>query len=476
MPGFEATPRRDVDTPTPPQQAGGGILSKAVELEEARPESLLRLGMGRPRGFWAREGKWVAHFGEVASVSVPEGADASERFTRSWESSLAILRGVDGIGARGDESVPTGGPEPYPSRMYGGFSFGDDHRAEGIWSGFPPARFILPEVELSSGPEAFWLRVRVGVDEAGGARKSGIALERRTEEILDLLSKATATAEASSVSSIQTTTDKGAWLQAVAKAVEAIDAGDISKVVLARTLDVETDRALNPVEVLGHLWRSNPKAHVFLFEPDPGACFIGAAPETIATLTGGSFRATAVAGTVARGASDEEQKALAQRLLSSEKDTTEHAIAVNDMVARLEGLGLQVAADDVPHVLTLAGIQHLESRLQAAVPSGLEVLRILKALHPTPAVCGLPRDAAFAYLHREEPFERGWYAGPVGWFDGWGDGVFVPALRSAVVRENRWRLFAGAGIVAGSDPEAEWEETRIKFQPVLQALAECGVE
>ena len=466
MPGINPISRRGVEAPTPPHQAGGGILSLAVELEEARPESLLRLGTGRPRGFWAREGRWVAHFGEVASVSVPQGAQASERFTRAWESALAVLGGVEGIG----------GGEPYPSRMYGGFSFGEDHRAEGIWSGFPPARFLLPEVELSSGPEGLWLRVRVGVEEVGDPGEAKVAIERRTAEILDLLLKSPPTGDAPSVSSIQTTTDRGSWLRAVEKALQAIDANDISKVVLARTLDVETDGALNPVEVLGHLWRSNPKAHVFLFEPEPGACFIGAAPETVATLTEGIFRATAVAGTIARGATNEEQRALAQRLLSSEKDTTEHAISVNDMMARLEGLGLQVTADDEPHVLTLAGIQHLESRIQAPVPGGLEVLRILKVLHPTPAVCGLPRDAAFAYLHREEPFERGWYSGPVGWFDGRGDGVFVPALRSAVASENRWRLFAGAGIVSGSNPEAEWEETRMKFQPVLQALAESGAE
>jgi menaquinone-specific isochorismate synthase len=95
----------------------------------------------------------------------------------------------------------------------------------------------------------------------------------------------------------------------------------------------------------------------------------------------------------------------------------------------------------------------------------------LKALHPTPAVCGFPRDGALELLRKEEPFQRGWYAGPVGWFDNDGNGVFVPALRSAVGRGKEWRLFAGAGIVEGSEPELEWAETRIKFRPVLKALS-----
>ncbi|NIP77728.1 MAG: isochorismate synthase, partial [Gemmatimonadetes bacterium] len=104
------------------------------------------------------------------------------------------------------------------------------------------------------------------------------------------------------------------------------------------------------------------------------------------------------------------------------------------------------------------------------------VLDLLRLLHPTPAVCGLPRDAALAFLAEEEPFERGWYAGPVGWFDGDGNGVFAPALRTAVSTGSGWRLFAGAGIVEGSVPALEWEETAIKFEPVLDALRGAGAE
>jgi isochorismate synthase EntC len=237
------------------------------------------------------------------------------------------------------------------------------------------------------------------------------------------------------------------WEDAVDQALAAIDEKRFSKVVLARTLDVTTAGAIDPVDAVSHLWRENPGTHVFLFEPRPGRPFLGAAPETVATLRKGVFHATAVAGSTARGESEAAQRLLAQQLLASRKDREEHRIAREDMVARLRPLAEQVRADEEPHVLTLARIQHLEADIRARV-QGHSVLELLEALHPTPAVCGYPREE--------------------------GNGVFAPALRSAVAHGRTWRLFAGAGIVAGSKPEAEWQETRIKFEPVMRALEASG--
>jgi isochorismate synthase len=177
---------------------------------------------------------------------------------------------------------------------------------------------------------------------------------------------------------------------------------------------------------------------------------------------------------VARGETPEEQDRLAKQLLESEKEGVEQRIALDDMVARLGPLAEEVRSQPEPHVLTLARLQHLETEIHARLPVGTSALTVLEALHPTPAVCGLPRDTALEFIGEQEPFDRGWYAGPVGWFDLDGNGEFVPALRCAVVHDDRWRLFAGAGIVRGSDPGLEWEETSIKFEPMLRALAASG--
>ena len=255
------------------------------------------------------------------------------------------------------------------------------------------------------------------------------------------------------------------------RTLRRIQAGEAEKVVLARTLDVTPTRPVSPLDLVLALWQESHGSHVFLFEPVPGEAVAGAAPETIATVVNGVVRATAVAGSVAVGADSVETAQLARRLFNSDKDRAEHDFVVQDMVARLSALGCSVRRDVEPHVLALARIQHLETKIAAGIPEGVTLLDILASLHPTPAVCGIPRNVALSILTESEVFDRGWYAGPVGWFGSDGKGIFVPALRSAVSSGGRWRLFAGAGIVPGSDPALEWEETELKFDPVLRAMA-----
>lgn len=258
------------------------------------------------------------------------------------------------------------------------------------------------------------------------------------------------------------------------QALGRIRTGDAEKVVLARTLEAAPAGPLEPADLVIALWEENHGSHVFLFEPVVGEVVVGAAPETIATLVNGVVKATAVAGSARVGADSVETAQLARELFNSEKDRAEHAFVVRDMVARLRALGCTVQSDVEPHVLALARIQHLETKIAAEVPEGISLLNILESLHPTPAVCGIPRSVALSVITEGEVFDRGWYAGPVGWFDSEGKGIFVPALRSAVCSGDRWRLFAGGGIVPGSDPVLEWEETELKFHPVLRAIARAG--
>jgi menaquinone-specific isochorismate synthase len=149
----------------------------------------------------------------------------------------------------------------------------------------------------------------------------------------------------------------------------------------------------------------------------------------------------------------------------------EHQIVVDDIAEHLESVGVRVASLPAAELLRLPRIQHLRTDLEAEVEKGTHVLELVRALHPTAAVCGYPRAAAHTILAEEERVPRGWYAGPVGWFDEEGEGEFAPALRSAVGRGPLLRLYAGCGIVEGSRPRAEWDETRVKFQTMLQALS-----
>jgi len=447
------------------------LATVTIPAPDLRPDAFLSHGVGEARGFWARGRHWVAHRGVAVELSpdVPSGAD---RFgwvaERAREIALAAL-------------LPEGAARGSRIRFYGGMSFCPDHEPSDVWAAFPAWRFQVPEFELEGDDSGdAWLRARtlVGAEESGDVF---VRLRHRAEalraELAALADRSRAVHEP--VRGERTATDRATWEAAVDESLRIIRGGSVSKVVLARTLDVAFDEdgaAVDVVDVVSHLWEASCGSHVFMFEPEPGAALVGAAPETVATLRDGVFHATAVAGSIRRGASPREQAELAAELLASDKDRVEQRIALDDMVTRLETVSHQVRKDPQPHVLTLARIQHLETEIRASVPPDVGILDLLRLLHPTPAVCGLPRDTAMKFLSDEEPFDRGWYAGPVGWFDADGNGIFAPALRTGVTDGCDWRLFAGAGIVEGSVPALEWDETTIKFEPMLEALEASGAD
>ena len=445
------------------------IATVSLEVPGLRPPEFLRRAKGGARGFWARGERWAAHAGVAAALTATGDDGGLDRFREIRGRANEIAGGGIVGGTQGD-------PRGRHPRFYGGFSFRPDHRPRALWGSFPRALFHLPAVELEgdASGEAH-LRARAVV---GAGRDPGQVLEdlrSRLDRLRRDLHPSTDSRTSLAAPATRSVTDRSTWEATVEEALRVIRGGSVTKVVLARTLDVRARGRVDPADVADHLWEANRGSQVFLFEPEPGATIVGAAPETVAKLRHGVFHATAVAGSIRRGTGRQEQRNLAARLLASEKDRSEQRIALDDMVASLEPVARVIRVDEEPHVLTLARIQHLESEIRARVPAGTHVLDLLRILHPTPAVCGLPRDEAMAWLQREEPFERGWYAGPVGAFDVDGNGTFAPALRTGVCVGDSWRLFAGAGIVEGSVPALEWEETRMKFGPMLAALEACGV-
>jgi menaquinone-specific isochorismate synthase len=260
--------------------------------------------------------------------------------------------------------------------------------------------------------------------------------------------------------------EREGWNAAVRKIVAAIAAGHLDKAVLARQVLVTADRPLRRAALLGRLAARAAGAYLYA-----SGGLVGASPELLIARSGRTARSRPLAGTVPRGASPAEEAAGLARLRSSPKEALEHRLVV-DAVAG----GLAKAADRVEvaatGVVSLPTVAHLGTEVTASLgdppPSALD---LVAALHPTPAVGGTPAQAALDLLARLEPAPRGRYAGPVGWIDGRGDGEWAVALRCAELDGPRARLFAGAGIVAGSDPDAEWDETTSKLRAVLDVLA-----
>ncbi len=258
----------------------------------------------------------------------------------------------------------------------------------------------------------------------------------------------------------------------VADAEAACTRGELDKVVLARSVTVRapSGQQFAPAATVARLRATEPGAVIFAVADGRGRCFVGATPELLMRANGGQIHSHALAGTRARGLNRRQDERLAAELLADDKERREHAVVVDRLLASLRPLCQQIHGAPRPQVRKLARLMHLETPIAGRLRDGIDWRQAVDALHPTPAVCGEPRHPALAWLREREALDRGLYAGQVGWSDNAGRGACAVAIRSVLLDGDRATAFAGAGIVAGSRPEAEWDETESKLQTALAAL------
>jgi isochorismate synthase len=260
--------------------------------------------------------------------------------------------------------------------------------------------------------------------------------------------------------------DPQAWMQSVQEAVDEMRAGRYQKAVLAREVFVDADADIDAVDVLRRLRAAYPSAFVFHVDG-----FLGASPELLVSREGDVVRSHPMAGTTPRTGDPDADARAAAALLASTKDRAEHQITIDTVLDALLPFCSYVDSEPEPSIVTLANVQHLASLCEGRLSSpAASVLTLVDALHPTPAICGFPRDEALDAIARLEGFDRGRYAGTVGWVDRHGNGRFAVSIRCAEVSGPSARLFAGNGIVADSDPTTELTETRAKLNALLSAL------
>ncbi|WP_436764174.1 isochorismate synthase [Streptosporangium sp. V21-05] len=262
------------------------------------------------------------------------------------------------------------------------------------------------------------------------------------------------------------------WKALVARAADQIGRGRFDKAVLARQLRVTSPCPYDVPSVLGSLLGKRSGTTVFAVAAD-GHAFVGATPERLVSLHAGRARSMSLAASMPRGATPAEDARLRAALLEDEKCRREQQVVTEMVRHAFEQVCREVSVPDEPHVLDLPNLRHLHSRVEGEIadPENTGVLDLVERLHPTPAVGGHPRKGTLDWIAATEPFDRGWYAGPVGWMNADQEGDFAVALRSAHLYEGTATLYAGCGIVAGSDPDVELQETGLKFRPMLDALA-----
>jgi isochorismate synthase len=262
----------------------------------------------------------------------------------------------------------------------------------------------------------------------------------------------------------------GPWKSMVAEAAADVRAGKFDKVVLARTERVACADEIDVAATLRRMAEGNRTAMIFAVGL-AGSVFLGASPETLVRMERGRLYTTPLAGSIARGETPEQDEKLARRLLRSGKDRIEHDVVVGAILQALDPVCLDLApAPEAPIIVRNRTVQHLATPITGRTRPGISAVDVVGRLHPTPAVGGYPTDAALAAIRAREGFDRGWYAGPIGWCGPDGDGHFCIGIRSALVTGNEAILYAGCGIVADSDPETEYGETCLKLKAIGAAL------
>jgi isochorismate synthase len=348
----------------------------------------------------------------------------------------------------------------------GGFSFDPDARQpDGAWRAFADADLTAPAVALVwRGGEAWaLLTVAVGPEDAPGevATRLSAGLDRLLDPVL--------CDEGPEPPAAREEPDSASWREAVREATEAIARGALLKVVLAREVVARAAGPFSASAALRRLCDAYRACTIFAFERG-GTMFLGATPERLVRLDGRRVQAACLAGSRPRGATPEEDDALARALRADRKERFEHALVVPALRDALEPVCAALTTPGEPALLRVRNVQHLYTPVEGVTREDTSALDLAARLHPTPAVGGVPRETALEVIRRSEPFDRGWYAGPVGWMDASGGGEFVVALRSALLSGSEARLYAGCGVVAGSDPGREWEESDVKLRAMRWAL------
>ena len=411
---------------------------------------------GEPHFYAERPGIESALAGaEVAVAHESSGAGRFAAIQRFIDETLAHTIAV------GDVAAPFGGPH-----FFSAFAFGDEAEPG---DPFPAARVFVPRWQVARAGTTTTAVANLLVTPAADLAALAERVWRAHGKFSQFRYRESPPAAELAPPDFSTR-ETGDYRTAVVRALSRIAAGEFEKIVLARAIDLTLKQPLHPLRVLNGLRQLFPDCYAFSLANGRGQSFIGATPEQLVRVSQGRLETAALAGTAGRGASASDDATLGVALLHSEKDLREHRLVLESITGRLAQLGLKLEYPSQPGLRRLANVQHLHTPVRAVLPENVRLLEVVGWLHPTPAVGGSPVAAAVARIRELEGFPRGLYGGAIGWVNARGGGEFFVGLRSALVDGARARVYAGAGIVAGSTPEKEFAETELKFKAMLGAL------
>lgn len=411
------------------------------------------------------------HFAIAAGEVVLEGVfEGAERFNQVRDFANEVLentilyKNIEGLAAM----IP--GPHFITS-----FTFDDiGQGSNGNSRGFPPARIFLPAFQIVRRASESFLTLNLVIEFDSDYEFLSQKIESEYVKFNVFDSNVFPLEREIKSQPVKFQKDEIGDIEwhekAIKQAIEFIEAGECEKIVIARTLDIENETSFDLLRTLNCLRKTYPLCRSCLITNHLGQSFICATPERLLKVENNRIVTEALAGSIARGTSESEDEVLGKTLLESAKDLYEHQLVVESIADSLASLGIKPEFNNKPRLKKLANVQHLHTPIEAKLPQNIHLLDVAAKLHPTPAVCGTPLEAARKALAKIENFDRGLYAGVLGFFDYKGNGELVVGIRSALIDGYKARLYAGSGIVKGSRVEDERKETGMKFQAMLGNL------
>lgn len=352
----------------------------------------------------------------------------------------------------------------------GGMKFTIEH-SDDDWKDYNDSTWFIPELMFCSKGKKTFITYNYYYEQGLSKTKLTEKFSNKLESLLSIKENVDPKLPRIVNSSGLSPKDKKKWKQAINLALEKIYDKEIKKVVIARKIEIISSEELNLTIALNNLRKDYPDCYLFAYHKG-NSTFFGATPELLARVSDRKLEAEAVAGSISRGSSNDEDRKLETALLNSKKDIDEHQYVLDYLLNSLKDISKNILFNEKPSVRKLKNIQHLLTNITAELNDDTSLMSVLKELHPTPAVCGFPKDTALNLIKKIENQKRGLYSGIIGWFNLDNEGEFSVSIRSALIKGNKLTAFAGGGIVENSDPDAEFEETEMKFKPILSLFNE----
>lgn len=349
----------------------------------------------------------------------------------------------------------------------GGMTFDPKKEQTSLWKNYGQSLFVVPTYTVVEHEDTYYFTYTHAVDKDSLKNDVSQRFSNAEEQMNEWAQNVDDPVRVEIVNKEEIGTEK--WLEDVKQAITYINENKANKIVLAREMRIQLNRQAAVGQMLRKLHQLQTNCFIYAFERGDD-CFIGATPERLVRIDGDKLLSTCLAGTAPRGRTERTDEEIRTGLLHDAKNLEEHAYVVQMITDAITPYCTDIKTANEPVVRPLKNVQHLYTPVTATVKEGYHLFDFVEQLHPTPALGGVPNDIALAFIREHELLDRGWYGAPIGWLDSNQHGEFAVGIRSALVQKDAVSLFAGCGIMKDSDPLEEFEETSIKFLPILSVL------